>query len=65
MLRPVIQGVIVIDNPSEVASLDITRAIGFVVNGTLTCKNISETTGTHTVNSVGNLNIPPDYYQMP
>jgi hypothetical protein len=60
-----IQGVIVINNPSEVASLDITSAIGFVVNGTLTCKDISGTTGTHTVNSVANLNTPPDYYQMP
>jgi hypothetical protein len=58
-----IQGVIVINNPSEVASLDTTSAIGFVVNGTLTCKDISETAGTHTVNSVANLNTPPTYYQ--
>jgi len=60
-----IQGVIVIDNPSEVASLDTTSAIGFTVNGTLTCKYISAASGTHTVNSVGNLNTPPTFYQMP
>jgi hypothetical protein len=60
-----IQGVIVINNPSEVASLDTTSAIGFTVNGTLTCKNISATTGTHTVNSVRNLNTPASFFQVP
>jgi hypothetical protein len=60
-----IQGVIVIDNPSEVASLDTTSAIGFTVNGTLTCKDISAASGTHTVNSIGNLNTPPTFYQIP
>ena len=60
-----IQGVIVINNPSEVASLDTTSAIGFTVNGTLTCKNISAATGTHTVNNVGILNTPPSFFQVP
>ena len=60
-----IQGVIVINNPSEVASLDTTSAIGFTVNGTLSCKNISAATGTHTVNNVGNLNTPPSFFQVP
>jgi hypothetical protein len=45
---------------NEAGALDVVTAVGFDLNNvTLQCKNLGASSGKHTTNGIGNINLPP------